>query len=273
MSESVRTDLDGGIATIRLSRPAALNAISMDLAKGLVAALTAADHDPQIRGVVLTGAGDKAFCAGVDLIEARAMTVERIEAWFGAVCEIYRQILLVDKPVVAALNGIAAGGGFQMALVSDLRIGHAGTRMGQPELNAGIPSVMGSYWMSLHVGRSLNQELSYTGRLMSAQECAQLRLLNQVVEPEALLPTARAVANDLAEKPPTAFLRTKQRFREIALEGFDEAFRLGVLGQQAAYAAGEPQAVIDAFLAQRAARAKGRDGSVSGEGGSPEGSL
>ena len=201
------------------------------------------------------------------------MTVERIEAWFGAVCEIYRQILLVDKPVVAALNGIAAGGGFQMALVSDLRIGHAGTRMGQPELNAGIPSVMGSYWMSLHVGRSLNQELSYTGRLMSAQECAQLRLLNQVVEPEALLPTARAVANDLAEKPPTAFLRTKQRFREIALEGFDEAFRLGVLGQQAAYAAGEPQAVIDAFLAQRAARAKGRDGSVSGEGGSPEGSL
>ena len=78
MSESVRTDLEGGIATSRLSRPAALNAISMDLAKGLVAALTAAYHDPQISGVVLTGARDKAFCAGVDLIEARAMTVERI---------------------------------------------------------------------------------------------------------------------------------------------------------------------------------------------------
>ena len=254
MSESVQTELEEGVLTITLNRPSALNAISMDLATSLVRALSDANGAPEVRGVVLTGAGDKAFCAGVDLLEAREMTVERIETWFGAVCEIYRRILLVDKPVVAALNGIAAGGGFQMALVSDLRVGHAGTRMGQPEINAGIPSVMGSYWMSLHVGRSVNQDLSYSGRLMAVEECEQLRLLNRVVAPGELLASARALVNELAAKPPTAFLRTKQRFRDIALAGFDEAFRLGVLGQQAAYAAGEPQAVIDAFLAERAAR-------------------
>ena len=113
---------------------------------------------------------------------------------------------------------------------------------------------MGSYWMSLHLGWSMNQDLSYTGRLMDAEECRRLGLLNQLVEREALLPTARTLAADLAAKPHNAFLRTKQRFRELALAGFDEAFRTGVLGQQATYTAGEPQAVIDAFLTERAAR-------------------
>tara|TARA_Y100001934_G_C12045179_1_gene628013 strand:+ start:43 stop:372 length:330 start_codon:yes stop_codon:yes gene_type:complete len=73
----------------------------------------------------------------------RAVQVHEIEDWFGTVCNIYKQILLTEKPVVVALNGVAAGGGFQMALASDQRVAHAGTRMGQPEINAGIPSIMG----------------------------------------------------------------------------------------------------------------------------------
>ena len=123
-----------------------------------------------MQGIVLTGAGDRAFCASVDLKEARAVQVADIEQWFGTVCNIYKQILQTDKPVIAALNGVAAGGGFQMALVSDLRVAHAGSKMGQPEINAGFPSIMGSYWMSLHLGWSKNQELSMTGRLMDAGE-------------------------------------------------------------------------------------------------------
>ena len=163
---------------------------------------------------------------------------------------------MVDKPLVSALNGIAAGGGFQMALVSDLRVGHSGTRMGQPEINAGIPSVMGSYWMSLHVGLSVNQELSYSGRLMDAEECERRGLLNRLVEAPELLPTASGLVRDMMSKPPTAFLRTKARFREVALAGFDDAFRTGVLGQQATYSAGEPQAVIDAFMLKRRKRSR-----------------
>ena len=76
-----------------------------------------------------------------------------IEEWF---CNIYKQILLTQKLLIAALNGIAAGGGFQMALVSDQRVAHLGVKMGRPEINAGIPSAMGSYWMSLHLGWSKN---------------------------------------------------------------------------------------------------------------------
>ena len=150
--------------------------------------------------------------------------------------------------MVAALNGVAAGGGFQMALVSDQRVAHAGTRMGQPEINAGIPSIMGSYWMGLHLGWSKNQELSMTGRLLTADEAQSLGLVNHLVAAEDVVSKACEIAADFAGKPSVAWKRTKARFREIALSGFDEAFRAGVQGQQEAYAKGEPQAVIDAFL-------------------------
>ena len=111
MSGVVTTQLSDRILTITLNRPQALNAVSAELAENLKAAIRAADEDSQIDGMVLTGAGDKSFCAGVDLLEARDMTAERIESWFGAVCEIYRTILLTDKPFICAMNGIAAGGG------------------------------------------------------------------------------------------------------------------------------------------------------------------
>ena len=243
---------DDGIAVLTLNRPRALNAVSVALAESLVAALEGCGADPATRAVVLTGAGDRAFCAGVDLREASAMDPARIEEWFGAVCRAYTGILAVDKPVVAALNGLAAGAGFQMALVSDLRVAHRGVRMGQPEINAGLPSIMGSYWMTLHLGWAKNQELSYTGRFMDCAECERLGLFAAVVENAGEVPArAKTLARELAAKAPVAFRRTKARFRELALRGFEDAFRAGTLGQQAAYREGEPQAIMAKFLQRR----------------------
>lgn len=251
MSNVVLTEMRGDIALLILNRPDALNSITRDLARGIAETLIALDADSAVKGIVLTGAGDRAFCAGVDLQEARNTEVHEVEEWFGLVCNCYKQILLTEKPVIAAINGIATGGGFQMCLVSDLRVGHEGTRVGQPEINAGIPSVMGSYWMSLHLGWSMNQELSMTGRMMDAAEAKHFGLLNRVVEPDAVLSTACDLASELAGKYPTAWARTKKRFREIALDGFEDAFRAGVLGQQEAFAKGEPQAFIDEFFASK----------------------
>ena len=252
MSDVVEIDKQGDIAVLRFNREAALNALTMELARGIADGLSELDRRDDVAGIVLTGTGDRAFCAGVDLREARAVQAHEIEHWFGAVCNIYKQILLTEKPVVAALNGVAAGGGFQMALVSDQRVAHSGTRMGQPEINAGIPSIMGSYWMSLHLDWSKNQELSMTGRLMDAEEAVTLGIFNHLVERDAVFETACGIVSEFAKKPFVAWARTKARFREIALAGFDEAFRAGVLGQQEAYSKGEPQAVIDAFLAKNA---------------------
>jgi len=259
MPDTVTIAKEDGVAVVTLDRPEALNAVSRELARDLESALANLNRDASVRAVVLTGAGERAFCAGVDLKEARTIEVAEIEAWFGGVVDLYRAILMLDAPVIAALNGVAAGAGFQMALVSDLRVGHSGTRMGQPEVNAGIPSIMGSYWMSFHLPRSLNQDLSMTGRLMDADECRRMGLLNYLVEAADLLPRAVEVARDLGAKPPIAFRRTKQHFRETALAGIDAAFRAGVLGQQEAYANGEPQAIMERF-AQARVKHEGRGG-------------
>ncbi len=250
MTDVVQIEKDGDIAVLKFNRESALNALSMELARGIVDSLIELDKRDDVAGIVLTGAGDRAFCAGVDLREARDAQVKDIEHWFGMICNIYKQILLTDKPVIAALNGVAAGGGFQIALVSDQRVGHLNTRLGQPEINAGIPSIMGSYWMGLHLGWSKNQELSMTGRLMNAEEATALGLINYLVTREELIPKACEIVLQLSKKPSVAWARTKARFREIALAGFDEAFRAGVLGQQEAYSKGEPQVVIDNFLAK-----------------------
>ena len=251
MTDHVTTEMRGDIALLILNRPQAMNAITQAMAAGIADTLIALDNDPAVKGIVLTGAGERAFCAGLDLEEGRNTRVEDVEASFGKVCNIYKQILLTDKPVIAAINGVATGGGFQMSLVSDLRVAHEGVRLGQPEINAGIPSVMGSYWISMHLPWSLNQELSMTGRLMDAAEAKHYGILNRLVAREEVVATACELAEHLATKTPVAWARTKKRFREVALQGFEEAFRAGVLGQQAAYAAGEPQAIMNAFLAKK----------------------
>jgi enoyl-CoA hydratase/carnithine racemase len=251
MTDHVTTEMRGAVALLILNRPQAMNAITQAMAAGIADTLIALDNDPAVKGIVLTGAGDRAFCAGLDLEEGRNTRVEDVEASFGKVCNIYKQILLTDKPVIAAINGVATGGGFQISLVSDLRVAHEGVRLGQPEINAGIPSVMGSYWISMHLPWSLNQELSMTGRLMDAAEAKQYGIVNRLVAREDVVATACELAEHLATKTPVAWARTKKRFREVALKGFEEAFRAGVLGQQAAYAAGEPQAIMNAFLAKK----------------------
>ena len=252
MTDSVAIEIDDRNAILKPNREKNHTAVSADLARGVADGLIKLDDDAGVDGIVLTGAGDRAFCAGVDLIEARDAKPADIESWFGNVCNIYRQILATRKPVIAAVNGVAAGAGFQMALVSDMRVVSKTAKLGQPEINAGIPSVMGSYWMSLHIGWSKNQELSFTGRLMDAEEAYRLGIANHLVEPDELIPKAREIAQDFAAKPKVAWARTKARFREVAMRGFDDAFRAGVLGQQEAFAAGEPQAVIEKFLASRA---------------------
>jgi enoyl-CoA hydratase/carnithine racemase len=238
----------GRIRVLALNRPAVRNALNRKLAIELVASLEAAGAEPSVRGIVLTGAGERAFSAGADLEEASRLDAGSVEAWFLAISECYRRILLVPKPVVAAVNGVAAGGGYQLALVSDWRTGCAATRMAQPEILAGVPSIMGSYLMTLHLPWALNQELSYTGRAMDAEECRRLWLLNELVGAAELRSRACDRAADLAERGAVAFRETKARFAALALRGFEDARRAAVRGMQAAYASGEAQRAMQRFL-------------------------
>ena len=126
---------------------------------------------PRCKAVIMTGAGERAFCAGQDLEETEKFQ-SGIEGanWFQSWRDFYNAIRDLDKPCLAALNGVAAGSAFQAVMLTDVRVGHPGVRMGQPEINAGIPSVTGPMLMLPRIGLARTMELTLTGRMMEAEE-------------------------------------------------------------------------------------------------------
>ncbi|MFJ2516278.1 enoyl-CoA hydratase/isomerase family protein [Streptomyces griseoviridis] len=241
------------LAEVTLDRPDKLNAWTAAMRAELVAALTEAGADDRCRGVVLTGAG-RAFCAGQDLAETAAIDPDdhaAAEAWIDDFGLLFRTVRGLDKPVIAAVNGVAAGSGFQFALLADLRIGHAGVRMGQPEVLSGIPSITGIWAMRGILGRAKTTEFALTGRLVHGEEALRLGLLNRLVDADRVKEEALIEATRLAQLPPGAVALTKGRLRELDDAGLDEAIEAAKKVHVAAYATGEPQREMSRFLAGR----------------------
>lgn len=251
MYETIELDRRGTVTVLTINRPNVLNAVNRTVREECIEALRAFNADPDQRGIVLTGAGDRAFSAGQDLAEASRHGPGDVDAAVDLGRRFFEAIRALDKPCIAAINGIAAGAGFQAALLCDMRVGHPGVRMGQPEINAGLPSVIGTRIMNLSLGHMLTVELSLTGRLVEAEEARRLGMLNIVVPPDQVLPRAIALAGELAAKPPTAFRLTKLAFREATREVFNDALKTGARLQKIAYASGEPQAAMTEFLEKR----------------------
>lgn len=245
------------IALVTLNRPDAMNAVNAELRDALIAALGGLNRDPSVRAIVVTGAGDRAFCAGQDLAEAQAFRSDQVEAWLARQHAMYQSVRDLDKPCVAAFNGVAAGAGFQIGLCADLRIGYPEMRLGQPEIRAGLASIVGSYLMTLHVGLGHNVELSLTGELVTGERAFALGLVSELVPREVVALRAFARAEALAQLPPTAARLTKRRFRELTQPGFDAALAAAKAAQREAYASGEPQAAMARFFAKRDAPGSG----------------
>jgi len=250
-SPAVTVEVTDRIAVVRLNRPAAMNAVDSELRASLTRMLRELDQGDDGDAIVLTGAGERAFCAGQDLDESAAIDTHTLADWLNRQHAMYQAVRDVDKPIVAALNGTAVGAGFQMALLCDLRVAHARIKMGQPEVKAGLASIVGSYLMSLQIGHSLNQQLSLTGELITGERAHQLGLVNDLVAPEQVLPRAIERARALASLPGQALRATKQRFRERTRADFDEACSAGIRYQLECYSSGEPRRVMQAFLARR----------------------
>ncbi|MEF7616603.1 enoyl-CoA hydratase/isomerase family protein [Aquincola sp. MAHUQ-54] len=250
---SVTVEMQQHTAIVRLNRPAAMNAVDAVLRADLTRTLQALDADDEVQAIVLTGAGERAFCAGQDLDESATIDTATLAGWLNRQHAMYQAVRDVMKPLVAAINGTAVGAGFQMALMCDLRVAHARLKMGQPEVKAGLASVVGSYLMSLQIGHSLNQQLSLTGELIDGERAWQLGLVNDLVAPADVLPRAIERARALAALPGAALRTTKQRFRERTQAGFEEACSAGIRYQLECYATGEPQRVMQAFIARRQA--------------------
>jgi enoyl-CoA hydratase/carnithine racemase len=248
---SVLVDIEDQVALVTLNRPAHLNAVNHSLRSALIATLEQLNQDPAVKVVVLTGAGDRAFCAGQDLQEASAVDWKQIAPWLNAQRAMYQAVRDLDKPCVVAINGVAAGAGMQLALCGDWRIASADARIGQPEVKAGLASIVGSYLLSLHVSLTHNTQLSLSGELITGQRAHEIGLLTELSQSD-VIGAALARARSLAQHPATAIRLSKQRFRAITQPGFDDACTAGIRAQLECYASGEPQTLMSAFLDARA---------------------
>ncbi|HSR82196.1 MAG TPA: enoyl-CoA hydratase/isomerase family protein [Hyphomicrobiaceae bacterium] len=257
---AILTDVTGGIATVTLNKPWKLNAWDTPMRAEVAEVLRGWNGDPRVCAIVMTGAGERAFSAGQDLDETEKFQSGHDGAnWFQSWRDFYNSIRDLDKPCLAALNGVAAGSAFQAAMLTDVRVGHPGVRMGQAEINSGIPSVTGPMLMLPRIGLSRTVELTLTGRMMEAEECRAIGLIHYLVErPDQVMGKTRELAEMMAAKPAIAMRLTKARLRQVTQAAFDEAFANGGAYQAEAFASGEPQAAMRVFFAERARRRKAR---------------
>ncbi|MFL9922443.1 enoyl-CoA hydratase/isomerase family protein [Paraburkholderia fungorum] len=252
MPKDILLSSHGRVAVITLNRPEKLNAWTTPMRNAIIEALDRFDADDEVAAIIMTGAGNRAFSAGQDLSEAHDFDGERAVTWVKEWQRYYAVLRGLKKPLVMALNGTAAGSAFQVALLGDIRIGHPGVRMGQPEINAGIASTTGPWIMNSMLGMSRTIELTLTGRLMDADECKNIGLIHHVVPEEKVFEKALEIATELANKPPVAMRLDKQRFREMTEAGFQDCIEAGIRIQREAYDSGEPARMMEEFFRKRA---------------------
>ena len=203
--ENILYDVKDHIARITFNRPAVLNALSPNTVSELGEALDAARNDAQVRVVILTGAGEKAFVAGADINELAKRTPVDGKEYSLLGQEVLRRLETLGKPSIAAINGFALGGGCEMALACTLRIASKTARIGQPEVKLGIiPGYGGSQRLPRLCGKGVAHELILTGEMISADEALRIGLVNHVVEPADLLPAAEKIAQKIIANAPLA---------------------------------------------------------------------
>lgn len=255
---TIRIDRDGAVATITLDRPDALNALTIPMKRELLAALREVEADPAVRAVILTGAG-RAFCAGQDLKERLEPDAPPLgEELRERYNPIIRAMLTMPKPIVGAINGVAAGAGASLAFACDLLVAAEGASFVLAFGRIGLAPDSGASWfLPRLVGLAYAAELLYLPDSMPATEALRIGLVSRVVPAAELMPQAQALAGRLAHGAPRAMALTKralERSLEVGLEeALDhEASLQGIAGRTADHAEG-----IAAFLEKRPPRFTG----------------
>lgn len=257
--ELVLLQVNDGVAQLTLNRPKRRNALSSALTEALISALQVVAQDPAVRSVVLTGAGDKAFCAGGDLSGSfapdGALAAWRQRGRFGeALLAIHR----LNKPVVAAVQGDALGGGFGLALACDMMVVGEGVRLGTPEIKVGLFPMIILAELVRNVPRKLLSELIYTGRRVSSEEAVQWGLANRAVPRDQVLASATELAQKVASFSPAVVGLGKQALQLVDGVALEPAIALLHGRLEANLITEDAMEGIGAFLQRREPDWKGR---------------
>jgi len=248
-----------GVATITLNRPEALNAFSNEVIEEVLHALEDVKSDEKVRVVVLTGAGEKAFSVGADIkamIGMNALKARELSLRGEKLCAAFEDL---EKPVIAALNGYALGGGLEVAMACDLRIASENARMGQTEINIGlIPGWGGTQRLTRLIGRTKAKELVFTGRMIDAKTAEQLGIVNMIAPADKFRETVRQFAVDLATKAPVAIKVAKALINKGADISLDSALALEREGFGVVASTEDLQEGVKAFTEKRKPAFKGK---------------
>lgn len=220
---------DGGVGTLTINRPTSLNALNAATLKAIAEHLAAVAEDRELRCLIVTGAGEKAFVAGADISEMVAMDEAAGRAFAEAGQRAFAALEALSIPAIAAVNGFALGGGCELAMACDFIYASTKAKFGQPEIKLGvIPGFGGTQRLLRRVGNAMARELTYTGKMIDAQEALRIGLVNAVYEPAELLGKAQETAKTIATLAPFAMAEAKR----VLLEG-EDALLGGAIAREA----------------------------------------
>ncbi|MDQ0201462.1 enoyl-CoA hydratase [Neobacillus ginsengisoli] len=224
--------LENGIVVITLNRPDAANALSIKVLEELKNVIDNCKFDPSVRCLVITGAGEKVFCAGADLKERAGMDEQTVRKTVSLIRECINNLETLPQPVIAAVNGAAFGGGTELALACDIRVASEKAKFGLTETSLGIiPGAGGTQRLPRLVGKGRAKELIFTARRIDAEEAKEIGLVEYVESPESLLEKAIEIAGQIVRNAPIAVRQAK-----FAIEkGFDVDLTTGLAIEQNAY--------------------------------------
>lgn len=215
---------DGGVATITINRPDKMNALNRQTVNEIGEAVKQANADTNVKMILVTGAGPKAFVAGADISEFSSISVAQGSEFAANGHRVFNSIEQSPKPVIAAVNGFALGGGCELAMACHIRVASDNAKFGQPEVNLGlIPGYGGTQRLVQHIGKGKALELMMTGDMINASDALALGLVNYVVKPEELMGKCKELAEKIMSKSPVAVgqvIRCVNAYYTECVDGF-----------------------------------------------------